>query len=189
MEINTYSTWLEIDLEAIRNNVALIKARTQTEVMAVIKANGYGHGAIPAAQAAIKGGATWCGVARIEEALALRKAGISSKLLVLGYTPPAKIIDAIDQRISVAIVDADLTREYLKYANINGTKLDAHIKVETGMGRLGMSPADVPGFLKELQGTNIQVSGIFTHFPKADEIESESTHQQLKIIQPVAYNP
>ncbi len=182
MEINTYSTWLEVNLEAIRNNVALIKAKTQTEVMAVIKANGYGHGAIPAAQAAIKGGATWCGVARIEEALALRKAGISSKILVLGYTPPAKIIEAIDQRITVAIIDADLTREYLKYANLNGTMLDAHIKVETGMGRLGMMPESVPGFLRELKGNNIQVTGIFTHFPMADEVNSDSTIKQLKIF-------
>ena len=75
--MNTYSTWLEIDLKAIKNNAALIREKTGVEVMAVIKANGYGHGARPAAQAAIAGGATWIGVARIEEALALRRAGIS----------------------------------------------------------------------------------------------------------------
>lgn len=182
MEINTYSTWLEIDLATIKNNVSLIRAKTSTEVMAVIKANGYGHGAIPTALASIKGGASWCGVARIEEALALRRAGISSKILVLGYTPPAKIPDAIDQRIDVAIFDSDLTQEYLKYASINGSKLIAHIKVETGMGRLGMLPEDVPGFLNTLKSTNIQVDGIFTHFPKADEPESESTQVQLGIF-------
>ncbi|MCJ7694035.1 MAG: alanine racemase [Anaerolineaceae bacterium] len=182
MEINTYSTWLEIDLAIIKNNVSLIKVKTGTEVMAVIKANGYGHGAIPAAQSAVKGGATWCGVARIEEALALRRAGISSRILVLGYTPPAKIPDAIDQRISIAIFDPDLTQEYLKYARINGSKLHAHIKVETGMGRLGMLPEDVPHFLKDLKNSNIQVDGIFTHFPKADEPDSKATHKQLGIF-------
>jgi len=182
MEINTYSTWLEIDLAAISNNVSLIKAKTHTEVMAVIKANGYGHGAIPSAQAAVKGGATWCGVARIEEALALRKAGISCKIMVLGYTPPAKIIEAIDQRITVSIIDPGLTKEYLKYASINGSKLDAHVKVETGMGRLGMQPDLVPNFLQNLKGTNIEVSGIFTHFPRADEPRSDATIKQIKIF-------
>jgi alanine racemase len=182
MEINTYSTWLEIDLATICNNVSLIKQKTHTEVMAVIKANGYGHGAIPSAQAAVKGGATWCGVARIEEALALRKAGISCKIMVLGYTPPAKIIEAIDQRITVAIIDTELTAEYLKYANLNGSKLDAHVKVETGMGRLGMLPDQVPDFLQSLKGTNIEVNGIFTHFPRADEPRSDATDRQLRIF-------
>ena len=180
MEINTYSTWLEIDLNAIRSNVALIQQKTGKEVMAVIKANGYGHGAIPSAQAAVKGGATWCGVARIEEALALRKAGISCRIMVLGYTPPAKVIEAIEQRITVAIIDTDLTAEYLKYANLNGNRLDAHIKVETGMGRLGMLPGQVPDFLRSLKGSNIDVSGIFTHFPRADEPRSRDTLAQVK---------
>ncbi len=179
MEINTYSTWLEIDLTAIKENVSQIKQITNAEVMGVIKANGYGHGAIPAAQAAVKGGATWCGVARIEEALALRRAGISCKLLVLGYTPPAKIPDAIDQQIHVAIFDKDLTQSYLDYAKINGSKLHAHVKVETGMGRLGMIPEEVPDFLASLKGTNIDVDGIFTHFAKADEPDSTSTPKQI----------
>lgn len=182
MEINTYSTWLEVDLTAIKNNVTKIKEFTQSEVMAVIKANGYGHGAIPTAQAAIKGGATWCGVARIEEALALRRAGISSKLLVLGYTPPAKIPEAIDQNITVSVFDWELTRNYLEYAKINGSKLEAHVKVETGMGRLGMLPEDVPDFLLWLKGSNIQVNGIFTHFPRADEPSCEFTYQQINLF-------
>ena len=82
MEINSYSTWLEIDLNAITQNVAYIKRMTGVEVMAVIKANGYGHGARPAAQAAVQGGATWCGVARIEEAaqlIPLKNIGISTQ--------------------------------------------------------------------------------------------------------------
>lgn len=182
MDINTYSTWLEIDLTAIKDNVAQIIKITSSEVMAVIKANGYGHGACPAAQAAVQGGASWCGVARIEEALALRRGGISCKLLVLGYTPPAKIPDAIDQQICVSIFDKELTRQYLEYARINGSKLQAHVKVETGMGRLGMCPEDVPDFLADLQGSNIEVSGIFTHFPRADEPQSDATPNQIRMF-------
>jgi len=182
VDINSYSTWLEIDLNAIRNNVARIKELTKVEVMAVIKANGYGHGARPAAQAAVQGGATWCGVARIEEALALRRAGISCKLLVLGYTPPSKIPEAIDQQIVVSLFDPDLTHSYLEFARINGGILKAHVKVETGMGRLGMLPEDVPPFLKELRGSPISVEGIFTHFAQADEPQSGYTHKQIKIF-------
>ncbi len=188
MEINTYSTWLEIDLNAIKCNVSQIIKITGKEVMAVIKANGYGHGARPAAQAAIQGGATWCGVARIEEALALRRAGISCKLMVLGYTPPAKIPDAIDQQIIVSIFDPDLTENYLDYARINGAKLLAHVKVETGMGRLGMLPYEVPGFLSDIKGTNIDVTGIFTHFPRADEPNSDSTIRQMQLFNDLLSN-
>ncbi len=179
MEINSYSTWLEIDLAALKGNVARIKEMTGVEVMAVIKANGYGHGARPAAQAAVQGGATWCGVARIEEALSLRRAGISCKLLVLGYTPPSKIPEAIDQQIVVSLIDPELTNSYLDYARINGGVLHAHVKVETGMGRLGMTPEEVPGFLAGLQNTPIAVEGIFTHFARADEPETGSTARQI----------
>jgi alanine racemase len=79
VDINTYSTWLEIDLNALKNSVAEVIKLTGRDVMAVIKANGYGHGMRPIAQACVAGGATWCGVARIEEALLLRRAGISNR--------------------------------------------------------------------------------------------------------------
>ncbi|MBG0786337.1 MAG: alanine racemase, partial [Anaerolineaceae bacterium] len=82
METQVYSTWLEIDLDAIRNNVRAVERRTNTNVMAVIKANGYGHGALQVARAATEAGATWCGVARMEEALTLREQGITSELMV-----------------------------------------------------------------------------------------------------------
>jgi len=180
--MNTYSTWLEIDLKAIKNNVALIREKTGVEVMAVIKANGYGHGARPAAQAAIAGGATWLGVARIEEALALRRAGISCRILVLGFTPAAKVPEAIEHNITVALFDPDLARNYLDYVNIHGGTLHAHLKVETGMGRLGMNPALVASFLEGLKDTPIQVDGIFTHLARADEPNSDSTPRQLAIL-------
>ena len=182
VDINTYSTWLEIDLNAIKHNTALVREKTGVEVMAVIKANGYGHGARPAAQAAIAGGATWLGVARIEEALALRRAGISCKILVLGFTPAAKVPEAIEQGITVALFEPELAQNYLSYANMLGATLHAHLKVETGMGRLGMNPKDVAPFLETLKGTAIQVDGIFTHLARADEPDSDSTATQLAIF-------
>jgi len=182
VDINSYSTWLEIDLNAIRHNVAYIKDLTGVEVMAVIKANGYGHGARPAAQAAVQGGATWCGVARIEEALALRRAGIACKLVVLGYTPPSKIPEAIDQQIVVSLIDPELTHSYFEFARINGGILKAHVKVETGMGRLGMLPKDVLPFVKSLRGGPISVEGIFTHFAQADDPDSDYTRKQIRVF-------
>ena len=100
------------------------------------------------------------GVARIEEALALRRAGISAELMVLGYTPPSKIPEAIDQQIVVSLFDPS-AETCLSYARINGGRLRAHVKVETGMGR-GMLPEEVVPFLRALQGSAIQVEGIFT---------------------------
>ena len=182
VDINTYSTWLEVDLNVIKNNTALIREKTGAEVMAVIKANGYGHGARPAAQAAIAGGATWIGVARIEEALTLRRAGISCKLLVLGFTPAAKVPEAIEHGITVALFDPELAQNYLDYVAIHGGTLHAHLKVETGMGRLGMKPEYVAAFLEQLKDTGIKVDGIFTHLARADEPNSDSTPRQLAIF-------
>ncbi len=180
VDINTYSTWLEVDLNAIKHNVAEVIKMTGREVMAVIKANGYGHGMRPIAQACVAGGATWCGVARIEEALALRRAGISSRILVLGFTPASKIPDAIEHNITIALFNSELTQTYLDYVRIHGGVLRAHVKVETGMGRLGMPIEVVPPFLRALQNSPILVEGIFTHFARADEPESDSTPEQIR---------
>ncbi len=182
VDINTYSTWLEIDLTALKQNVAEVMKMTGREVMAVIKANGYGHGMRPIAQACVAGGATWCGVARIEEALALRRAGISSRILVLGFTPASKIPDAIEHNITVSLFNSELTQTYLEYVRIHGGLLRAHVKVETGMGRLGMPIEVVAPFLRALKNSPILVEGIFTHFAKADEPDSDSTPGQIKIF-------
>ncbi|KUK92150.1 MAG: Alanine racemase, partial [Anaerolineaceae bacterium 46_22] len=88
MDTKPYSTWLEIDLGAIKNNIKQLKAMTGTRLMAVIKANAYGHGVLTVAKAAEQAGASWLGVARMEEALNLRAAGIKSEVMVLGYTSP-----------------------------------------------------------------------------------------------------
>ncbi|HSF79805.1 MAG TPA: alanine racemase, partial [Anaerolineales bacterium] len=90
-----YSTWVEIDLSAIENNVSLIRQSTGVQVMAVVKADGYGHGAAPVARAALRAGANWLGVARLEEALELRQAGLDCPILLLGYTPPERLAEAL----------------------------------------------------------------------------------------------
>jgi len=181
MDITTNSTWLEIDLGAIKHNVKEIIKMTNTEVMAVIKANGYGHGVLQVAKAVVDSGATWCGVARMEEALNLRKAGIDVQVMVLGYTPAGLIPDAVQNDIHVAIYDKDMARLYAAQARKAQGKIKAHLKVETGMGRLGMPPEQVPDFLAEVHTKDaIQIDGIFTHLARADEPQADSAKQQLK---------
>ena len=183
MNTHAYSTWLEVDLGAIKNNIQQIKRLTQTEVMAVIKANGYGHGVLEVARAAAEAGATWCGVARMEEALNLRAAGLASEMMVLGYTPPALIPEAIKNKIHVAIYDVEMARAYAAQARRTEGRLKAHLKIETGMGRLGMSPEEAPFFLEDTQSLNqIEITGIFTHFARADEPQSGATEAQLFVF-------
>lgn len=180
MDTQVYSTWLEIDLDAIRNNIRAIKRKTQSKVMAVIKANGYGHGALQVARAAIEAGAEWCGVARIEEAITLRDQGITSEIMVLGYTPPALIPEAIRQGIHVAIYDPQMAKAYLDFAHQAPGRLKAHVKVETGMGRLGMVPEKASEFLADYhQNEKLDIDGIFTHFARADEPDLDTTREQL----------
>ena len=181
MNTDAYSTWLEIDLGAIKNNVRQIKMMTRTPVMAVIKANGYGHGVLAVAKAVTEAGAAWCGVARIEEALNLRAAGVDAEVMVLGYTPPVMIPEAVENNVHVAIYDTNLASAYSKMAKATGKRLKAHLKVETGMGRLGMPVDRVPEFLGEYQHSDaIEIDGIFTHFARADEPHASSAEDQLK---------
>lgn len=188
MNTHAYSTWLEIDLGAIKHNIKEIQKMTQTKVMAVIKANGYGHGVLAVAKAVTEAGAAWCGVARMEEALNLRKAGITSEIMVLGYTPPALIPEAIQNSIHVAIYDETMAKEYTEKAKKTGGRLKAHLKVETGMGRLGMPLVKAAEFLSDFQNNeSIEIDGIFTHFARADEPNSGSTQSQLDVFHRLLY--
>jgi len=183
METNAYSTWLEVDLGVIKRNLQAVRAITHTEVMAVIKANGYGHGVSAVAEAVTEAGASWLGVARMEEAINLRQSGITAEIMVLGYTSPVMIPEAINHRIHVAIYDLQMARAYAAYANQTHGQLKAHLKVETGMGRLGMPVGEVTDFLsKNKNNKAINITGIFTHFARADEPQSDSVHNQLKIF-------
>jgi alanine racemase len=180
MNTDIYSTWLEIDLGVIKNNIKFIKEITGTQIMAVIKANGYGHGVSAVAKAVTEAGAEWCGVARMEEAIKLRLAGVESQILVLGYAPPELIPEAIQKNIHVAIYDVQMARDYDTFAKGAAGRLTAHLKVETGMGRLGMPVDQVLDFLTEFRDhQRIDIDGIYTHFGRADEPDVESTNQQL----------
>ncbi len=181
MNKNDYTTWLEIDLGAIENNVRQLLNLTGVPVMAVIKANGYGHGMVEVARAAEEAGSTWCGVARFEEALALRQAGIKTHILVLGFTPPGRVPEALHHDISLAVFNPDVAAAYAACALDHGASLKVHVKFDSGMGRLGLFPEDGLEILKQLASLKgIEVEGLFTHFARADEPLVDTTGQQLE---------
>ena len=132
-------TWVEIDLDGIRHNVRLLKPE-HSELMAVVKANGYGHGAELVARAALEAGATWIGVALVEEGLALREAGIQAPIFVLSEFPPGSERAALDASLAPSLYsDAGLQR--LAEA-IAGRRVGVHVKVDTGMHRVGLYPPE-----------------------------------------------
>ncbi|MGA2112424.1 MAG: alanine racemase [Anaerolineales bacterium] len=173
-------TWVEVDLAAIRNNVRELMRIAGRPLMAVVKANGYGHGAVAVAQAALQAGASWVGVARCSEGLELRRAGITAPILVLGATPSAEAEAAISSQLSLALYDRGLGEAYARQAAALGRRVSVHIKVDTGMGRLGILPQETASFGKwALEVPELFIEGVFTHFARADESDPGPTLAQI----------
>jgi alanine racemase len=175
-----FTSWVETDLNAIEKNIRLISHITQSDIMAVVKANGYGHGAIPVAESALRGGATWCAVSQVEEAIVLRQSGLNCPLLVLGFTPSTKLSEAIKQDISLTFWSKKQLQAIMKSAQAMGRKSKVHLRVDTGMGLLGAQPEAVEDIVRlahELEG--VQLEGMFTNFARADEPEKDTTSAQF----------
>lgn len=189
MNSNGFSAWLEIDLDIIRQNVKELLRISQTEVMAIVKANGYGHGAAEIAKASVEAGATWCGVARLEEAIALRRTGLNCQILVLGYTSPDRVAEAVNNNVCLTIYDQQIGEAYAEQAKNVGGGLRLHIKVDTGMGRLGISPETALEFIENLsRRPQLLIEGIFTHFARADEPLAPTTNEQLVMFDKLIKN-
>lgn len=175
-------TYCEIDLSAIAHNVRQIRriVGEGVRIMAVVKANAYGHGAVEVARAALGAGAEWLGVAFAAEGLALRRSGIAAPILVLGWAPEADAEAAIANDLTLTLYDLDLARACSAIARRIGKKARAHVKVDTGMGRLGLPPDDAPLFIRAIQGfTGLAVEGVFTHFSASDMADRSHTLSQL----------
>jgi alanine racemase len=145
----------------------------------VLKADGYGHGAVKVARTAINNGADWCGVASLSEALALRNAGIEAPILILGFTPGWHAREALLRDVSLTVYDLDVARAYARAAQELKRTARVHVEVDTGMSRLGVLPAAAPSFIRAVAALNaICVEGIFTHFSSAD---SDEGYTQLQL--------
>jgi alanine racemase len=164
-------TWLEIDLPAVSHNVRHLAARAAgAEVMVVLKADAYGHGAVPVAHTALRSGATWLGVACVPEARTLRASGIRAPILVLGYTPGWQAREAVGLDLTLAVFDIDTARAFGHAARALDGAVSVHVKVDTGMHRLGVAADGAADFVRALAGIDgLEVAGIFTHFACADD--------------------
>lgn len=181
-----YSTWAVIDTDAIRNNVSFIKKHTGAEVMAIVKANAYGHGAVPVAQAALQGGATWCGVARYSEVLELRQAGIDCPILLLGYTPKQHLEEMIKHNASLTVWEAGQISSLAEAAGKIGKAAKIHLNLDTGMSRIGVQVEKALD-LARIAGTTpgIVFEGLYSHFARADEKDPGPTDLQWERFQKV----
>ncbi len=173
-----------IDLDAVHSNLEAMRAHISpdTKIMAVIKADGYGHGAVPIAWEMEELPYVYgYGVASVEEAMQLRNANIRKPILVLGYTFPYSYETLINQEITPAVFRMDVLRQLNETAAGMGIKTPVHIKVDTGMTRIGIRPDEEGAlFVKEaLTYENLIIEGIFTHFAKADEADKAAADKQL----------
>jgi alanine racemase len=172
-------TWVEIDLDAIGHNVRTLTFEG-VDVMAVVKADGYGHGDVPVAEAAIEAGATWLGVALVEEGFGLRAAGIEAPILVLSEPPPGSEVSAIAAGLTPTVCsDAGLER-FAAAARESPVPHGVHVKVDTGMHRVGVwPPEDAAGFVERVVRAGLDLDGLWTHFACADS-DDVTTKEQLE---------
>jgi alanine racemase len=178
-----YSNWIEVDLAAIENNVRYFLQRTQTQVMAIVKANAYGHGAIQVAEAVLRAGANWLGVARLEEALSLRAQDIQASILLLGHLPEGRYEEAIANRLALTVWRADQIQQAAQAAKNIGKTARLHLKVDTGMNRIGAQPGAAFELLMQFQGRKeVIFEGLFTHFARADEADLTPTIEQERLF-------
>ena len=177
---------VRVDLDAIRDNVVTLRAATSAEIMAVVKADGYGHGMLPAARAALAGGATWLGVATLDEALTLRRAGLTVPVLAWLLAPglPLHSGVAVDVDLSAAgLVQLD---EVITAARRAQRPARVHLKLDTGLARGGATPADWPALLeaaaKAQADGEVEVVGVWSHFACADAPGHETIDHQLAVF-------
>src|SRR4051812_10290654 len=176
-------TWAEIDLAALAHNYQLIRTHVgpDVKVLAAVKANAYGHGAIECAQRLEEEGVDWFGVALPEEGIELREAGISKPILCLGGFWPGQESACLRNRLTPVVDRLDETESFDRAARTAGVTANVHLKIDTGMGRLGVRPEYLAEFCEGLRSlSNIRVEGIMTHLAAADDDSESYTQQQLK---------
>ncbi|RKU11877.1 alanine racemase [Candidatus Poribacteria bacterium] len=177
----TTTTWVEIDLSVIRSNAQAIKAYAQGKsLIAVIKADAYGHGAIPVAEA-LRGEAAMYAVATVAEAVELRTAGVNKPVLVLFNALSVQAQTIIDYQLTPSVYEPTLCNSLSRAVQAQGKSVNVHLDVDTGMNRGGIWYTETVEFVKWLTSLEgIEIEGIFTHFATADEADKSHVHLQLE---------
>ena len=176
-------TWVEINLDAIANNVKNIKKLIgkKKELMAVVKGNAYGHDILEIASVVLNNGATRLAVARLEEGIFLRKSGITVPILVFGLTLKQQVEPLVSYNIIPTVSEYEMIEKLSDSAFKEDKIVKVHLKVDTGMGRIGIPPNHVLNFIKKVKVLkNVEIEGIFTHFSVADEKDKSYTEAQFK---------
>lgn len=192
------SVWVEIDLTAIGHNLSELRRVTEpgARFMAVVKANAYGHGVLPVARRALESGAQALGVARLDEAVSIRDAGFDVPLLIFGHTPPEAAARLLEYRLTPTIFELSTAAALSAAAAGTGRTLPVHLKVDTGMGRLGILPdglrprsasgSEAASAVEEVKAMarlpGIVLEGIYTHFAAADSTDKASARKQFKLF-------
>lgn len=175
-----------VDLAAIRHNARVIRNRADgAELMAIVKADAYGHGILPVARALHDEGVRFFGVARLEEGIQLREEGHTARILVLGAPTPARVPQYLEHDLDLTVPSADVAAAVVRHASPTA-EMRVHVKVDTGMGRLGLSPDDAPTVVSRLaDAPGVALAGLWTHFATADTPGSPFAQTQLERFQAV----
>lgn len=177
--------WAEVSLANVAYNIESIRRQVPpaTEIMAVVKADGYGHGAVRVSGTLLQHGANRLAVGTLEEGIELRRAGYEVPILILGWTPPSRAPEVIAYHLTQAVLAADQARALDEAAAAMGRKAGVHIKVDTGMNRIGFPVVD-PDSLRQVitlaRLPHLEIEGVFTHLAAADERNKGLTYRQLE---------
>ncbi len=178
------STWAEVDLKAIKHNLNKIKslAGRHTEILCVVKGDAYGHGMVKVATLLDELGLGFFGVSDIEEGKILRRHGIKKPILLFESTLPAQAQQIIDYNLMPTVCTLEMAAALNRYAASLGKRVDVHIDIDTGMGRLGVWHEEAFDFVKKVMRLlSISIKGLYTHFPVADTNQA-FTRKQIKIL-------
>ncbi|MGH2487339.1 MAG: alanine racemase, partial [Ktedonobacterales bacterium] len=184
-------TWLEVDLSAIARNTQLVKELVGADVRVLVslKADAYGHGALRVARTALNNGASWLGVATVSEATPLRDAGLDAPILVFGYAAPWQARQVAQLDLRATVYSLDIARALSRAALDLGREVRVHVKIDTGMGRLGLRWEDTSAVVALVEALHrlpgIVVEGLFTHFATADSADQTYALRQLERFESV----
>lgn len=175
----------EINLAAIGSNVLRLKAAAgDSELLAVVKADGYGHGMVPSARAARAAGAQYLGVALPEEAIAVRESGDGGPLMAWLYAPEDDLAECVERRVELSVASLDQLQQVVAAAVKVGQRAPIHLKVDTGLGRSGAMPDQWPSLVDAARGRQdrgvVEIVGVWSHLASADEPESGTTRRQIE---------
>src|SRR5437867_10704484 len=176
------STVVDVDLDAIAANLSSIRDRATADVIAVVKADAYGHGAEAVAETSFEAGAVMVAVASVEEGLALREAGVNGPILVLlGPTDSSEVAHAVAQELLLVVWDVDRARAISEAATALRRTARVHFKVDTGLTRLGAPTNEASARYRSIAAlSHLEIDGIFTHFATADDPDTSNDREQLR---------